>query len=78
MDYKAFYAEIADWILRVNEMAMKHTMESEAFWTWVSKSMGEIANKYGNNKLVISQMRMLFAWLDDVYSEIQTSRSDLK
>ena len=71
MDYKAFYAEIANWIMQVNEMAMKHSMESEAFWTWVSQSMGEISNKYGNNKLVINQMSMLFAWLDDVYSDMK-------
>lgn len=74
MDYKAFYAEIANWIMQVNEMAMKYSMESDVFWTWVSQSMGEISNKYGNNKLVVNQMSMLFMWLDDVYSDMQKKK----
>lgn len=69
MDYKAFFAEIADWINQVNQRAMQHGMESNEFWSWVTGSIGEIANKYGNNKLVINQMVMLFEWLEDVYAE---------
>jgi hypothetical protein len=67
MDYKAFYAEVAEWIMQVNQMAMKYGMDSDAFWNWVTTSMGEIAEKYKNNPLVVSQMAMLFEWLDDVY-----------
>lgn len=69
MDYKAFYAEIADWIMQVNHMAVQHSMESNVFWNWVSHSLGEMANKYNNNKLVIKQLAMLFMWLDEVYAE---------
>jgi hypothetical protein len=67
MDYKAFYAEVAEWIMQVNQMAMKYGMDSDAFWNWVTTSMGEIAERYKNNPLVVSQMAMLFEWLDDVY-----------
>lgn len=75
MDYKKFFAEIADWIMQVNHMAMKHTMESDVFWNWVSHSIGEIANKYGNNQLVIRQLSMLFMWLEDVYlTTLQNNR----
>lgn len=69
MDYKVFYAEIADWILQVNQVAVQHGMDSTDFWNWVSSSMGVMANKYGNNKLVQKQMVMLFSWLEDVYAE---------
>lgn len=69
MDYKAFYAEVADWIMQVNHMSVTHGMESNNFWTWVSKSMGELSNKYGNNNLVVNQMSMLFLWLEQVYAE---------
>lgn len=69
MDYKSFYAEIADWIMQVNQVAVQHGMDSTEFWTWVSSSMGKIANKYNNNKLVQIQMVMLFSWLEDVYVE---------
>lgn len=69
MDYKSFYAEIADWIMQVNHVAVQHGMDSTEFWTWVSSSMGKIANKYNNNKLVQIQMVMLFSWLEDVYTE---------
>lgn len=69
MDYKTFYAEIAEWINQVNQNALQHGMESKEFWDWVSNSIGEIGNKYPNNKLVINQMAMLFEWLEDVYAE---------
>jgi hypothetical protein len=69
MDYKSFYGEIADWIMQVNQVAVQHGMDSTEFWTWVSSSMGKIANKYNNNKLVQIQMVMLFSWLEDVYAE---------
>jgi len=72
MDYKAFYAEIADWIMQVNQVAVQHSMDSTEFWNWVSSSMGKIANKYENNKLVQIQMVMLFSWLEDVYAETKS------
>lgn len=72
MDYKAFYAEVADWIMQVNQVAVQHGMDSNEFWNWVSSSMGEIANKYNNNKLVKKQMIMLFSWLEDVYAETKS------
>ncbi|MGE7113233.1 hypothetical protein [Lysinibacillus sp. NPDC047702] len=72
MDYKAFYAEVADWIMQVNQVAVQHGMDSNEFWNWVSSSMGQIANKYNNNKLVQKQMVMLFSWLEDVYAETKS------
>lgn len=75
MDYKAFYAEIAEWIIQVNHMASKHGMDSDDFWKWVTNSIGEISNKYGNNKLVIKQMTMLFTWLDDIYVDMQRKKN---
>lgn len=74
MDYKAFYAEIADWILQVNQQAVRHGMDSDAFWRWVTQSMAEIGNKYGNNKLVVKQMAMLYQWLEEVYAEGRVSK----
>jgi len=72
MDYKAFYTEVADWIMQVNQIAVQHGMDSDEFWNWVSSSMGKIANKYNNNKLVQKQMVMLFSWLEDVYAETKS------
>lgn len=69
MDYKVFFAEVADWIMQANTMAVNHGMDSEAFWKWVTDSTAEICERYGNNKLVINQMVMLFCWLDDFYVE---------
>lgn len=68
MDYKAFYAEVADWIAQANQMAVGHGMQSEAFWKWVMDSTAAICEKYKNNKLVINQMVMLFVWLEDFYT----------
>lgn len=69
MDYKAFFAEVVEWISLVNQNAMKYGMDSDEFWQWVTKSMGEIGNKFNNNNLVVRQMAMLFEWLEDVYAE---------
>ncbi|WP_150284147.1 hypothetical protein [Rummeliibacillus sp. TYF-LIM-RU47] len=74
MNYKAFYAEVADWILQVNQLAVSHGMESHEFWSWVSRSIGEMANKYENNQLVTRQLTMLFIWLDDIYADMQTKK----
>lgn len=67
MNYQAFYNEIVHWIHQVNMMAMKHSMDNQEFWEWVSRSIGEIGNKYQNNTLVKMQMAMLFQWLEEVY-----------
>lgn len=69
MDYKVFFAEIAEWILQANTMAVNHGMDSDPFWKWVTDSTAEICEKYHNNKLVLDQMVMLFCWLDDFYVE---------
>lgn len=67
MDYKAFFADVADWINHCNQMAMRNGLDSDAFWRWVSTSLGEMCNKYDNNPLVNMQMTMLFQWLEGVY-----------
>lgn len=69
MDYQKFYAEVVNWINQVNQMAMKHGMDSNGFWNWVTISTGEICNRYNNNPLVKKQMVMLYEWLDEVYSQ---------
>ena len=66
MDYKAFYAEIADWVLQCNQMAVQHGMNSETFWKWVMDSSVAICGKYGNSELVLKQMVTLYVWLEEV------------
>ncbi|QOY37058.1 hypothetical protein AWH56_005295 [Anaerobacillus isosaccharinicus] len=69
MDYKAFYAKVADWIYQVNQNAIKFGMDSDEFWNWVADSIGEICNKYNNNPLVKKQMTMLHDWLEEIYQK---------
>lgn len=69
MDYQKFFNEVVDWINQCNQMAMKHGMNSDAFWNWVTHSIGEMSNKYNNNQLVNMQLAMLFGWLEDIYSK---------
>lgn len=71
MDYQAFYSEIANWIMQVNQQATSLGMQSNAFWDWVMTSSGELGNKYGNTDLVIKQMLMLIEWLEEVYKKMQ-------
>lgn len=74
MDYKTFFSDVADWINQVNQQAVAHGMESNAFWQWVAQSMTEISNKYGNTKIVVKQMAMLYDWLEEVYAEGRNSK----
>lgn len=67
MNYRAFYAEVADWINQSNQMAVKYGLDSQEFWKWVTSSTGEICDRYKNNPLVQKQMTMLFQWLEDIY-----------
>lgn len=69
MDYQKFYNEVVNWINQSNQMAMKHGLDSDAFWNWVTSSTSEMGIRYNNNPLVIKQMVMLYEWLDDVYSK---------
>jgi hypothetical protein len=69
MDYQMFYNEVVEWINLGNQMAMKHGMNSDEFWNWVTSSTAEICKRYNNNPLVVKQMAMLFEWLDDVYAK---------
>ncbi|TFJ92151.1 hypothetical protein [Lentibacillus salicampi] len=67
MDYEKFFADVITWINQTNQLAVKYGMESSDFWTWVTHSTGELANKYDNNPLAIKQMVMLHEWLDEIY-----------
>lgn len=67
MDYKAFFAEVVDWINQANQQAMKHGIESEDFWAWVTASAAALCEKYENKSLTLKQMIMLTEWLEDAY-----------
>lgn len=69
MDYKQFYAEIADWIMQSNQMAQKYGIGNQEFWQWVMTSLADISERYGNNSLVLEQVSMLYKWLNDFYVE---------
>lgn len=67
MDYQQFYNEIVEWINEANKKASQYGLESSDFWTWVTRSEGEMCEKYNNNPLVIKQMIMLHDWLTEIY-----------
>lgn len=69
MDYKAFYADVANWIYQSNHMAIKYGLDNFDYWQWVATSTGELCDKYQNNPLVKMQVTMLFQWLENVYEE---------
>lgn len=71
MDYAAFYKDVLGWIQQVNQTAVKHSMDSDKFWTDVVDSASAICNKYGNHRLALMQMTMMVEWLDDVYKQRQ-------
>lgn len=77
MDYEAFFKDVLAWINQANKLAAQYGMESSDFWSWVTRSTGQIGDKYNNNPLVIKQMVMLHEWLDEIYfnSKKQGARS---
>lgn len=78
MDYQAFFNDVVKWINQTNELAMKYGMESNDFWSWVTRSTGELCNKYHNNSLVIKQMVMLHDWLEEIYFKNKNSAQGVK
>lgn len=69
MDYQKFYQEVVAWINEANNKAGQLGFESPDYWTWVTRSIGELCDRYGNNPLVIKQMNMLHDWLTEIYYE---------
>lgn len=68
MDYKAFFADVLDWIGQANQKASRLGMEKPEFWQWVADSTSAICKKYHDNRLVIKQMMMLVEWLEEALS----------
>lgn len=67
MDYNVFYDEVKAWISQCNQMAIQHGIHSNDFWIWITRSIGDICDKYDNNKLVVMQFAMMYDWLSDIY-----------
>lgn len=69
IDIQAFYNEVVAWINQVNLLAGRYGIQSNEFWTWVARSIGDICEKYNNNPLVVKQMTMMYEWLDEIYTK---------
>lgn len=67
MDYQKFFSEVVAWINEANNKAVQLGLDSHEFWTWVTRSEGEMCERYDNNPLVTKQMVMLHEWLDEIY-----------
>lgn len=69
MDYKAFFADVLEWIGQANQAAMRYRMDNPEFWQWVADSTSAICMKFQDNRLAIKQMMMLVEWLEEVYEK---------
>lgn len=69
MDYKAFFADVEQWIQAANQTAVKVGMESPDFWTWVAESTSALCRKYNDHRLAVKQMITLVEWLEEVYEQ---------
>lgn len=65
MDYKAFFADVLEWIGQANQVALRYGMDKPEFWQWVADSCGAIVRKYNDNRLAIKQMTMMVEWLEE-------------
>ncbi|MGX4583345.1 hypothetical protein [Paenibacillus chitinolyticus] len=68
MDYKAFFADVQEWILQANQAAAHFGLENSDFWAWAADSTAALARKYNDHRLAIKQMVMLIEWLEEVHN----------
>lgn len=66
MDYKAFFADVEEWIVQANQTTLRLGLGSDAFWEWVAESTAAICRKYNDNRLAIKQMMMMVEWLEEI------------
>jgi hypothetical protein len=69
MDYRAFFADVLEWIGQANHAAARHGMDKPEFWQWVADSSSAICRKYQDHRLVIKLMMALIEWLEEVYEQ---------
>lgn len=50
MDIKAFYTELADWVVTINQQAQK--LNQEDYWNYILVSAGALSKRHGNTPLV--------------------------
>lgn len=50
MDVKAFYIELAEWVLTINQQAQNLT--ADEYWNYILVSAGALGKKYKDNPLV--------------------------
>lgn len=50
MDIKAFYAELADWVMTINQQAQK--LNQEEYWNYILVTAGALSKRYNDNPLV--------------------------
>lgn len=50
MDVKAFYKDLADWVLTINQQAQKLT--ADEYWNYILVTAGALSKRYKDNPLV--------------------------
>lgn len=69
MDYRTFYAAIAEWIEHNQLKTAELGFGSLAYFQWVYQSAGELGNRFGNTPLVVKQVIFLIEWIEDAYKQ---------
>lgn len=50
MDIKAFYQDLAHWVITINQQSQKLTPDE--YWNYILVSAGALSKRYGENDLV--------------------------
>lgn len=69
LDLKHFFEDVEKWIVKCNQVAQKHGIESEYFWHWSATTLARLTEKYDNHDFAKAQAMMLWEWVVNKYEK---------
>lgn len=67
MDVKAFYNDLADWVLSINQQSQ--TLGPTEYWEYILNTAGELSKKYNERPLVKAVLHAHIDYLEQAWKE---------
>lgn len=69
MDWKSFFEDLQILMANANDYLKQLSLQSEDYWSWLVKSLGELGNKYGNHPLVVKMLIDVVNYQQEIYDK---------
>lgn len=69
MDWKAFFTDVQLLMANANDYLKQLSLQSDDYWNWLVKSLGEIGNKYNNHPLANKMLIEILNYQSDIYKK---------